>query len=561
MSTPLRQAVTPKAPPKPSSLFVATPVNDSSAAIKFWASQSVSTFSGERFRVQLYSFEDYCDAFNLPDSDRLREWKTKARKRFIGYKPDPYHILNQVKISQFTSLQPFIAKFQEYTNKVLTQQTKGSSGIKQKIISDNFHSLVGIPTFKNALTPAYAGLIHKASPATLEEAYNIVCENYAISVECELNEDVKATSKWNPFSSSSRKKEPSIAETCEAKFKDIQSQFEAIYLTHERPSHGPRPMQGPYVFTSNFYNCNDQGQKSKRCTKPCSICKSTDHTNFGCNQRMCNTTQCPIAVMMADQYYQNEKHPLTTPKNSCTTPKLPTQPPTSCNSRWNPEHPNLFAALEEQLDFNNPALAEDKPRYNIVTVETAPESPANQNNTANSIELDLKIHNEFPTSNNEPMEATSFESNAMDDIPQVNNVYTGETTDRYTSTPMEISPLVEEEPMANPPIKTSPLIYSDSTSNNPMETTLVEASDTILNSTMYTFNTPAEMGLVDNNKSHLPNGGQPSTMNGNSKRAIPSIQRYPPDASNLKAEKLVKEILVDKLFAETAVTISLADLL
>ncbi|KAJ9078005.1 hypothetical protein DSO57_1011293 [Entomophthora muscae] len=394
------------------------------------------------------------------------EWETKARKRFIGYKPDPCHLLNQIKISQFTFLQPFIVKFQEYTNKVLTQQTKGSSGIEQKIISDKFHSLVGIPTFENALTPAYAGLICKANPATLEEAYNIVRENYTIYMECELDKDLKATSKWNPFSSSSRKKEPSIAETIEAKFKDTQSQFEAIYLAHERPSCGLRPMQGPYVFTGNCYNCSDQGHKSERCTKPCSICKSTDHTNFGCNQHMHNTTQRYIAVMMADQYYQNKKHTLTilesvfplnkknssdyiidhsgpvtsplikprhirsqapspdqdytplplkrhereakpspeeqpsksdtitTPETqtrvemygetfeegthaSPTTPKLPTPPPTVCNSRWNPEHPNLFTALEEQLDFYDPILAKDDPRYNIVTVETASESPAN----------------------------------------------------------------------------------------------------------------------------------------------------------------------------------------
>ncbi|KAJ9051265.1 hypothetical protein DSO57_1006187 [Entomophthora muscae] len=79
MSTPLRQAVTPKAPPESSSLVVAIPVNDSSAAIKFWASQSVGTFSGKGFRVWLYSFKDYCDAFNLPDSARLREVGSKLR--------------------------------------------------------------------------------------------------------------------------------------------------------------------------------------------------------------------------------------------------------------------------------------------------------------------------------------------------------------------------------------------------------------------------------------------------------------------------------------------------
>ncbi|KAJ9078326.1 hypothetical protein DSO57_1007623 [Entomophthora muscae] len=74
-------------------------------------------------------------------------------------------------------------------------------------------------------------------------------------------------------------------------------------------------MQEPYVFTGNCYNCDDQGHKSERCTKPCSICKNTDHTNFSCNQCMRNITQRPIAVIMADQYYQNEKHPLITPES------------------------------------------------------------------------------------------------------------------------------------------------------------------------------------------------------------------------------------------------------
>ncbi|KAJ9062923.1 hypothetical protein DSO57_1005434 [Entomophthora muscae] len=262
---------------------------------------------------------------------------------------------------------------------------------------------------------------------------------------------------------------------------------------------------------------------------------------------MHNTTQRPIVVMMADQYYQNEKHPLTTPesvsplnkKNSSdytidhsgpvisplikpryirsqapspnqdytpsplkrhereanpspkeqpvendtpatletqitvklydqtfeegthappTSPKLPTPPPTVCNIRWNPEHPNPFAALEEQLDFDDPALAEDNPRYNIVTVEKEPELPANQNNATDSIEFDLEIHNEFPTNNNEPANATSDEDNVIDDLPQLNNMYNRETTDMYVNTPMETSPLIREESVANPSMKTPPLI-------------------------------------------------------------------------------------------------------
>ncbi|KAJ9071069.1 hypothetical protein DSO57_1000745 [Entomophthora muscae] len=65
----------------------------------------------------------------------------------------------------------------------------------------------------------------------------------------------------------------------------------------------------------------------------------------------------------------------------------------------------------------------------MVTVKTAPESPANWNNATNSVEFDLEIHNEFPTSNNEPIDAMSAEDNVIDDLPQVNNVYNGEITD------------------------------------------------------------------------------------------------------------------------------------
>ncbi|KAJ9072641.1 hypothetical protein DSO57_1025274 [Entomophthora muscae] len=78
---------------------------------------------------------------------------------------------------------------------------------------------------------------------------------------------------------------------------------------------------------------------------------------------------------------------------------------------------------------------------------------------------------------------------------------------------------------------------------------------------MDTFNTPAEMILVDNNDLCLPNGAHPSTMNDEPKHAIHGIHRHPQDAPNLKTERLVEGILVNKLFEETAVTISLADLL
>ncbi|KAJ9049088.1 hypothetical protein DSO57_1028183 [Entomophthora muscae] len=51
-------------------------------------------------------------------------------------------------------------------------------------------------------------------------------------------------------------------------------------------------------------------------------------------------------------------------------------PPSPClyvhNSCWNLEHPNSFTPLEKLLDFDNPALADNAARYNMVVMETAP---------------------------------------------------------------------------------------------------------------------------------------------------------------------------------------------
>ncbi|KAJ9062115.1 hypothetical protein DSO57_1039787 [Entomophthora muscae] len=121
MSTCSRSSANP--PGTPPTTVVAS--SESPAAFKFWASQSVGNFSDNGFRAWLYSFEDYCDTFNLSDTARLKEvdsklcddariwhqdmlfntwdkWKAEAKKRFIGYEPDPHHLLNQVEINQFT---------------------------------------------------------------------------------------------------------------------------------------------------------------------------------------------------------------------------------------------------------------------------------------------------------------------------------------------------------------------------------------------------------------------------------------------------------------------------
>ncbi|KAJ9057508.1 hypothetical protein DSO57_1022055 [Entomophthora muscae] len=131
-------------------------------------------------------------------------------------------------------------------------------------------------------------------------------KNYIIYVEREQDKDVKATSKWNPFAVEEKKKELFLIETLEAKIKEMQTCFEAIYLAHEYPSRvtGYRQAQHNAPFTGNCYNCNKQGHKSERCAAPCSICKGTDHSNYSCVHCICANVKCSIAVTMSEQFYQ-----------------------------------------------------------------------------------------------------------------------------------------------------------------------------------------------------------------------------------------------------------------
>ncbi|KAJ9062849.1 hypothetical protein DSO57_1006297 [Entomophthora muscae] len=69
--------------------------------------------------------DDACTWHQDMPLESWEEWKVEAKKRFIGYEPNPFHLLNQVKISQFTTMQAFIVKFQECANKVLAQLTRG----------------------------------------------------------------------------------------------------------------------------------------------------------------------------------------------------------------------------------------------------------------------------------------------------------------------------------------------------------------------------------------------------------------------------------------------------
>ncbi|KAJ9062116.1 hypothetical protein DSO57_1014186 [Entomophthora muscae] len=79
--------------------------------------------------------------------------------------------------------------------------------------------------------------------------------------------------------------------------------------------------------------------------------------------------------------------------SSTTTPAntLSPQPQSVVHSRWNPEHPNPFFPLEELLDFEDPIIADSDPRYNIVTVESVPESPTSKKQGDYTHVIDLKI--------------------------------------------------------------------------------------------------------------------------------------------------------------------------
>ncbi|KAJ9063907.1 hypothetical protein DSO57_1036111 [Entomophthora muscae] len=143
-----------------------------------------------------------------------------------------------------------------------------------------------------------------------------------------------------------KKKEPSTVEKLVAKIKEMQNHFETIYLAHERPSRvtGYRQVQHNAPFTGNCYNCNKQGHNSERCSAPCSICKGTDHINYSCAHRIRTNVQCPIAVMMSEQFYQTEKHPLSTPEGV-----------SPLNKKTNSDY---------IIDHNGPALSPlIKPRY------------------------------------------------------------------------------------------------------------------------------------------------------------------------------------------------------
>ncbi|KAJ9053562.1 hypothetical protein DSO57_1023071 [Entomophthora muscae] len=123
------------------------------------------------------------------------------------------------------------------------------------------------------------------------------------------------------------------------------------------------------------------------------------------NSECPTTPESQATAELIDKVYKEGTHA------PPTTPSLPTPPLTVCNSRWNPKHSNPFTPLEEKLDFDDLLLAEEDPRYNLITVETVPESPTTQAYTNNSVELNLEIPFEFSTGD-DSLDTLSLAANA-----------------------------------------------------------------------------------------------------------------------------------------------------
>ncbi|KAJ9068948.1 hypothetical protein DSO57_1023488 [Entomophthora muscae] len=135
-----------------------------------------------------------------------------------------------------------------------------------------------------------------------------------------------------------------------------------------------------------------------------------------------------------------------------TTPSLPSPHPNAINSKWNPEHPNPFAALEEQLDFDDSLLAEEDPRYNVFTVETVPETPANQSNHYNANESNLEIKEVNPSSSHVSDMASAPGATSLDEVHPMKSELPDESAHDCSNQLMKTSSLVDDEIMCNQPI-------------------------------------------------------------------------------------------------------------
>ncbi|KAJ9059471.1 hypothetical protein DSO57_1002048 [Entomophthora muscae] len=126
---------------------------------------------------------------------------------------------------------------------------------------------------------------------------------------------------------------------------------------------------------------------SKDCTAPCSICKEPSHSNFICEFNPINHDRKPQGLMMAEQNYEAKRA-----LSSSATPQ-PLNKKSTLEYIVDSDGPSfpfiLIYDLENEdhylclPDLDKYLLFKDNPHYNIVTVESAPESPHNKGGYSN----------------------------------------------------------------------------------------------------------------------------------------------------------------------------------
>ncbi|KAJ9088028.1 hypothetical protein DSO57_1039641 [Entomophthora muscae] len=328
---PVSAIVSPARAPAASALAVPPPsVGDPLS--KFLVAQQLPCFKENGYTAWLYTFEDYAEQFKLSDEDRLHEvsrfllgearvwnrnvqvatwvnWKAQAELRFAEHEPDAIHQLGLLKMVHFKSLREFLNTFQKTANKALKQHLKTNSSSDRKTTVENFHSLVSIRAFVNALTHSYSAMVQAAKPNLLEEAIALVRDKYDIWVEQATDEHAKENSEWNPFAPVRKQnKSEEIAQEVKAHLEDLNRRFDAMFMAQEQgrqPSTFQRDYNRPY--NPCCYNCSEVGHISKDCTAPCSICKEPSHSNFVCEFNPINHDRKPQGLMMAEQNYEAKR--------------------------------------------------------------------------------------------------------------------------------------------------------------------------------------------------------------------------------------------------------------
>ncbi|KAJ9074789.1 hypothetical protein DSO57_1003067 [Entomophthora muscae] len=254
----------------------------------------------------------------------LGNWKSQDKLCFAKHEPNAIHQLGLLKIVHFKSLHKFLNTFQKTANKALKQTLRNNSSSDCKTTVENFHSLVSICAFLNALTHSYSAMVQAAEPNLLEDAIALVRDKYDIWVEQATAEHTKENLEWNPFALVCKQnKSEEISQEVKAHLEDLNCRFDAMLMVQEQ---GRQPNPTPsctyqrdcnHLYNPCCYNCSELGHISKDCTAPCSICKEPSHSNFISEFNLINHDRKPQGLMMAEQNFEAGKRAL----SSSATPQ------------------------------------------------------------------------------------------------------------------------------------------------------------------------------------------------------------------------------------------------